>query len=81
MMINQENSEPIGQIKSVIKSDNGELWASYTMMEYINFEKNLNYETSKISRYKRWREKKIMAFWHKIHRMADNHNACDARCC
>jgi hypothetical protein len=81
MTINHENSEPIAQIKSVIKSDNGELWASYTMREYMNFEKDPNYVAPKISRYKHWREKKIMAFWYKVHRMADDHGACDVRCC
>lgn len=76
-----EWAQSLGKIKSVVQSETGELWATVTLTEYGRFEPDLNYVPPKVSKFKRWRERRAEAFWYKLHRMADDHGACDARCC
>ena len=71
----------IGHFKQVIKTESGELWTFVSMNEYMNYKPDPDFVPPKISRFKRWREKKAMAFWYKVHRLADDRGACDARCC
>ena len=71
----------IGEIKSVIKTDSGELYTVVYANEYMSFEPDPNWVAPKVSKFKRWRETKAMSFWYKAHRMADDRGACDARCC
>lgn len=74
-----EWAKPLGTIKSVVQSETGELWTTVTLNEYMRA--SGNYVPPKVSKFKRWRERKAEAFWYKLHRMADDHGACDARCC
>lgn len=77
----EEWSKPLGAIKSVVQSETGELWATVTLNEYMNFERDPDYVPPKITKFKRWRTQTAEKFWYKLHRMADDHGACDARCC
>lgn len=70
------DSQALGTIKSVIKSETGELWTTVTIQEYMHLEKN--YAPSKIIKFKKWRENIAKSFWNKLHKLAENHGAdCD----
>lgn len=71
-------SKPIGQIKSIVQSDTGELWTTVTLTEYMRFEHDPDYVPPKISKFKKWRTETAKTFWTKVHKMAENHGAdCD----
>lgn len=71
-----EWAKPLGTIKSVVKSDTGELWATVTLQEYMHFP--TDYVPPKISKFKRWREESAKTFWTKLHKLAEDHGAeCD----
>ena len=74
----EEWSKPIGHVKSVVQSENGDLWTTVMLQEYLNPDRIAPIVLPKVSKFKRWRKKIAKNFWNKIHQMAENHGAdCD----
>lgn len=60
-------------------SNNGgeEVWTTVTLQEYMHFENDPDYVPPKITKFKRWRTQTAEKFWRKLHRMAEEHGACN----
>lgn len=68
----------------IISNDGGkeilvgeEVWITVTLQEYMNSERDPNYVPPKITKFKKWRTKTAEKFWYKLHRVAEEHGACD----
>lgn len=74
-------NERIGELKLIHQDENGSLWTTVTVQEYMNFDRDPNYVPPKISKFKKWRTKTAKSFWYKLHSVAEDHGACDNYCC